>query len=195
MTPPVALYDASVLYPSLIRNLLMHLAVGGLVAARWTVQIHDEWTRNLLADRADLTLERLARTRRFMDQAVPDALVDSYEDLIPGLDLPDADDRHVLAAAITAQAEMVVAFNLRHFPAAALEPRHLQALTPDLLLCRLLDHDAQATEDVLETLRRSLRQPAYTPQALLDRLEQVGLPVAADRLRGWTAGSGVDTLD
>ncbi|MGY2896922.1 PIN domain-containing protein [Deinococcus sp. UYEF24] len=177
MTPPIVLYDASVLYPSLIRNLLMHLAVGGLVSARWTVQIHDEWTRNLLADRADLTPERLARTRRFMDQAVPDALVGGYEDLILGLDLPDADDRHVLAAAITARAEMIVTFNLKHFPVAALEPRHLQALTPDLLLCRLLDHDAQATETVLESLRRSLRHPAYTPQALLACLEQVGLPV------------------
>ncbi|MFK7602343.1 hypothetical protein ACI3L1_09045 [Deinococcus sp. SM5_A1] len=68
MTPlspirPVAVYDASVLYPSLIRNLLMYLGTEGLVAARWTATIHDEWIRNLLEDRPDLTAERLARTR------------------------------------------------------------------------------------------------------------------------------------
>lgn len=52
---PTAIYDASVLYPSLIRNLLIHLATAGLVQARWTETIHDEWTRNLRSDRPDLT--------------------------------------------------------------------------------------------------------------------------------------------
>ena len=53
--PRSTLFDASVLYPSLTRNLLIHLATSGLVAARWTEQIQDEWTRNLLQDRLELT--------------------------------------------------------------------------------------------------------------------------------------------
>lgn len=108
MTLVTALYDASVLYPSLTRNLLVHLATSGLVAARWTEQIQDEWTRNLLQDRPDLTPERLARTRRLMDAAVPDARVDGYQELVESLSLPDLDDRHVLAAALTGQADVLV---------------------------------------------------------------------------------------
>ncbi|ULH14074.1 hypothetical protein MF271_01200 (plasmid) [Deinococcus sp. KNUC1210] len=82
MTLVTALYDAGVLYPSLIRNLLVHLATSGLVAARWTEQIQEEWSRNLLQDRPELTPERLARTRRLMDAAVPDALVEDDQALI-----------------------------------------------------------------------------------------------------------------
>ena len=108
MTLVTALYDASVLYPSLTRNLLVHLATSRLVAARWTEQIQDEWTRNLLQDRPDLTPERLARTRRLMDAAVPDARVDGYQELVESLSLPDLDDRHVLAAALTGQADVLV---------------------------------------------------------------------------------------
>lgn len=67
MTPRhTALYDANVLYPSLLRNLLMHLAVSGLVAARWTDAIHDEWSRNLLLNRPDLGAPRVQRIRALM---------------------------------------------------------------------------------------------------------------------------------
>ena len=120
MTRLTALYDASVLYPSLTRNLLVHLATSGLVAARWTEQIQDEWTRNLLLDRADLTPERLARTRRLMEVAVPDAHVVGYQPLIETLTLPDPDDRHVLAAAIFGEVDVLVTWNLRHFPEEAM---------------------------------------------------------------------------
>ncbi|MGM9319623.1 hypothetical protein [Deinococcus aquaticus] len=76
MTPKyTALYDANVLYPSLLRNLLMHLAVSGLVAARWTDAIHDEWGRNLLLNRPDLGAPRVQWIRALMKQAVPDALL------------------------------------------------------------------------------------------------------------------------
>ncbi|WP_207795393.1 PIN domain-containing protein [Deinococcus koreensis] len=169
------------LYPSLIRNLLMHLAVSGLVAARWTDEIQDEWIRNLLAARPDLSAERLQRTRRFMEQAVPDAQVTGYEGIVPSLSLPDADDRHVLAAAIHAGAEFLVTFNLKDFPVAALHS--LDVLTPDGLVCRLLDSSPEATVDAVEGLRITLRQPAYPPAEFLERLERVGLPEAARRLQ------------
>lgn len=181
--PPIALYDACVLYPSLIRNLLMHLAVSGRVAARWTDEIHDEWMGNLLADRPDLTPERLQRTRQFMEQAVPDAQVTGYEELVPSLSLPDPDDRHVLAAAIHAGADLLVTFNLNDFPASILAQHALEVITPDQLVCRLLDTTPEATVAAVDALRMTLRQPAYTPAGFLDRLERVGLPEAARRLK------------
>ncbi|MCD0160471.1 PIN domain-containing protein [Deinococcus sp. 6YEL10] len=170
-----ALYDANVLYPSLLRNLLMHLAVSGLVAARWTDAIHDEWGRNLLLNRPDLGAPRVQRIRALMDQAVPDAQVTGYEALIESLSLPDPDDRHVLAAAIHAQADVIVTLNLKDFPREPLEPYGVQVMTPDTLLLALLEAEPLATRDALEGLRSSFRRPPVTWEELTDRLTQAGL--------------------
>ena len=88
-----ALYDACVLYPAPLRDLLMQLALTDLFRARWTDQIHDEWIRNLLKNRSDLTLEQLTQTKNLMNSHVRDCLVADYEGLIPSINLPDADDR------------------------------------------------------------------------------------------------------
>ena len=93
-----AFYDANVLYPAELRNLLMHLALTGLFRAKWSADVHEEWISNLLKKRPDLTRGKLQRTCMLMDKHVVDAVVTGYEDLIPSLELPDPDDRHVLAS-------------------------------------------------------------------------------------------------
>jgi len=80
-----ALFDACVLYPAPLRDLLMHLAMTNLFCARWTDQIHDEWIRNLLKNRSDLSAARLAVTRQRMNAAVPDCLITNFEQLIEDL--------------------------------------------------------------------------------------------------------------
>ena len=87
-------------YPAPLRDLLMRLATTDLFRPRWSAAIHDEWTRAVLATRPELE-GPLERTRKLMDAHVMDALVTGYEPLIGTLQLPDPDDRHVLAAAIT----------------------------------------------------------------------------------------------
>ena len=109
----VAVFDACVLYPAPLRDLLLRLALTDLFRARWSAEIHDEWVRAVLARRPDLSPAILDRTRALMDGAVPDAVVTGHEGLIPTLTLPDPDDRHVLAAAIRCQAGVIVTFNLR----------------------------------------------------------------------------------
>ena len=94
----VAIYDANVLYSAPLRDALMHLALTTLVEARWTQQIQDEWLRNVLKNRPDLERLRLERTQIMMNQAVPNALVQDFEVLIDTLELPDVNDRHVLAS-------------------------------------------------------------------------------------------------
>ena len=116
----VAVLDACVLYPPSLRDLLLWLATVEAYEPRWTEEIHGEWTRNVLADHPDVTPAQLDRTRRLMSQAVPKGLVSGYEARIPLLSLPDADDRHVLAAAIEAGAAVIVTSNLSDFPAATL---------------------------------------------------------------------------
>ena len=118
----IALYDACVLYPAALRDLRVRLALTDLFQARWTDEIHNEWTRNILVNRPDISSASLARCRRLMDLHVPDCLITGYEFLIPTLTLPDADDRHVLAAAIHGGAGLIVTFNLNDFPRSIFLP-------------------------------------------------------------------------
>ncbi len=62
-----AIYDACVLYPAPLRDLLMQLAMSELFSARWTTQIHDEWMRNVHTNRTDITWEKLIRVRDLMN--------------------------------------------------------------------------------------------------------------------------------
>ena len=95
MERKVVLYDACVLYPFYLRDLLVRLAMTDLVQGKWTDEIHDEWIRNLSKNEG-IPIEQLTRTRRLMDRAVLDCLVTDYAERIPNLQLPDPDDRHVL---------------------------------------------------------------------------------------------------
>jgi predicted nucleic acid-binding protein len=106
------LFDASVLYAAPVRDLLLELVLSDLFRAKWTEQIHDEWIGHLLVNRPDLHAANLARTRALMRAHVCACLVEGYEALIETLTLPDPNDRHVLAAAITGHAEMIVTLNL-----------------------------------------------------------------------------------
>ena len=94
------LYDACVLYPAYLRDILMQLAMSDICRAKWTDLIHDEWIRNVLKNRPDLTIEQLTKTKELMNSHIRDCLVTDFEWLIPSLHLPEPDDRHVLAAAI-----------------------------------------------------------------------------------------------
>lgn len=109
----------------------MHLALSGLFRARWTERIHEEWMRNLLANRPDIPRKKLQRVRELMDAHVADCLVSGYEALQFGLDLPDPDDRHVFAAAILCHAGTIVTFNVKDFPDALLAPHGIKAQHPD----------------------------------------------------------------
>ncbi len=57
-SPFTAVYDACVLYPAPLRDFLMRLALSGCFRARWSTHIHNEWKRNLLRNRPDLSAER-----------------------------------------------------------------------------------------------------------------------------------------
>ncbi|WP_017905228.1 PIN domain-containing protein [Pseudomonas asplenii] len=174
-SPFTAVYDANVLYPAPLRDLLMHLALTGTYRARWTAHIHEEWKRNLLIKRQDLTQAQLDRTSKAMDRAIPDALVTGYESLCSGLTLPDADDRHVLAAAIKCSASVIVTFNLKDFPVDALRPFDIEAVHPDDFITDLFDLDRAAVLEAVQAQRASLKNPPCTAKKLLERLQAQGL--------------------
>lgn len=182
----VVLFDACVLYPAPLRDLLMRLATTRLFAAKWTDQIHDEWTRNLLTNRPELA-EQLPRTRELMNAAVSDCLVTGYAPLITALELPDPDDRHVLAAAVRASAQVIVTFNLKDFPSEALSRYGIEALHPDVFVEHQLDLDQDVVIAAAKSHRASLRNPPKAVDEYLDTLAGQGLPATADKLREFAA--------
>ncbi len=126
--------DACVLYPAPLRDLLMELAVADLYRAKWSNAVQEEWIRSALLKRSDLRRKQLERTRDLMNAHVRDALVVDFERLIDVLELPDPNDRHVLAAAIKGRADLIVTYNLRDFPVATLERWGIEAQHPDEFL-------------------------------------------------------------
>nr|WP_294527475.1 PIN domain-containing protein [uncultured Rhodopila sp.] len=184
-TPPVVLYDANVLYPFHLRNLLVQLAVNDIVEPRWTDMIHDEWIRNVAATGA-ADRDRLLRTRDIMKRVLPGADVTGYEPLIDTVSLPDPGDRHVLAAAIAGGAEAILTFNVRHFPAPALEPFGISCREPDAFLCELYDGDPEAVLAAADAARLNLSRTAPDQVTFLEAVVRQRLPDFAQRLRrGW----------
>ncbi|HLK60118.1 MAG TPA: PIN domain-containing protein [Chthonomonadaceae bacterium] len=176
-----AILDSCVLYPAPLRDFFMRLAVK-LYQPKWTEAIHEEWIRNVLENRPDLTLTQLTRTRQLMDRHGGACLVTGYEDLISTLSLPDPDDRHVLAAAIKAHASVIVTFNLSDFPAQTLAAHHTRAVHPDDFAVSLYDIDADLFVQLVKVHRQALVNPSKEVEEYLSTLSQCGLKKTVARL-------------
>lgn len=183
MNQLTAVLDACVLYPGTLRSFLMYLAVTDLFRARWTNDIHDEWMRNVRKDYPDITQAQVERIRDLMNTNVRDCLIDGYESLIPAMTLPDPEDRHVLAAAIHCGADVIVTFNLKHFPEAALEHYGIEAVHPDDFLNSQLDVAPNIVCIAAKRQRESLKNPPKSVAEYLESLERQGLPQTVFGLR------------
>lgn len=127
-----AFLDACVLYPSSTRDLLLRGAEAYLYAVCWSSEVLDEVRRNLIADQRCVP-DKANDLIGAMMRAFPEALVTGYEKLVPAMGT-DARDRHVLAAAVTAKADVIVTDNAKHFPAEACDPYSLEVQTADEFL-------------------------------------------------------------
>ena len=118
-----------------------------------------------------------------MDQHVHDCLVSGYQDLIPTIHLPDPDDRHVLAAAIKAQAQIIVTLNLKDFPNELLRPKGLKAQSPDDFVASLFDQDFETTIQAMERHRLGLVNPVMSREAYCLNLQKQNLPATTRLVR------------
>ena len=167
--PPIVVLDANLLYPFQLRNLLVQFGVDGVIAPRWTTNIHEEWIGNLVA--AGLApLDRLRRTRDLMDRALPHADVQGCERHMDSLVLPDPDDRYVLVAALAAGAATILTMNLRE-------------VHPDGFLHDLHAGDPELVRASAEVAHANLSRSTPSFADYLNALERQGLPALALRLR------------
>ena len=173
--PRVALLDANVLFPFRKRDVLLRFHHAGLFRARWTERILDEWTLSLLERKPHL--ERSVRSQRHaMHEHFAEAPVTGYEARIGTLELPDADDRHVLAAAIRCGAHYIVTDNPADFPAGVLARFDIEAVDADGFLSRTFDLHPSEALGVLRILREAYSNPPFTPSEFVRDLAAKGLP-------------------
>jgi predicted nucleic acid-binding protein len=181
--PFIVLYDANALYPNAQRDLLIRIARAGLVQAKWTDEILAEMARARLRRNPDLPKERVERLCHLMREAVADCLVTGYEDLVENLKLPDPDDRHVLAAAIRAHAQVIVTANVRHFPAEYLSQFDIEAKLPDDFVLDQLGINDSAVFACLQQIADTRERPPNSVPGILEELERSGLVRSAAALR------------
>jgi predicted nucleic acid-binding protein len=176
-------YDANVLYSAPLRDLLLEVARTGEFRARYSAEILDEVFNNLVANHPELDAARLERTRELMEEAIPDALVTGHLGLVDALELPDPDDRHVLAAAIRAGADVIVTSNVKDFPPDVLAEHGIEAQHPDVFLAYLTSLRPEVALGSLERISQRLRNPPQSVTELVATLERVGCVQTAAALR------------
>jgi hypothetical protein len=177
-----ALFDANVLYPFELRDLLVRMAREGLFRARWTTHIHDEWVGAVLKKNPGKEAS-LRSCCDAMDRSVLDCLVTDYEALIPSINLPDENDKHVLAAAIKGRCDVIVTFNQRHFPNDELKKYSIEIAHPDKFVTHNIDLSIGTVCKVLNEQRMSYTRRSLTADDLLDRLSTQGLKDSTAALR------------
>lgn len=183
MSSFAAVLDANVLYSYPLTSVLLELAEARLYRPIWSNDIHAEWMRAVTQKRPDIAPDRLDRRRIAMDEALPDACVGGYSRLIAALSLPDIDDRHVLAAAIRARAQVIVTFNEKHFPSDVLSEFDLCTQHPDTFLRHLIDLAPSVVRARLENAAGLLKNPPMTVEEYIAMIERQSLPESAAALR------------
>jgi predicted nucleic acid-binding protein len=171
-----AFIDACVLVSAPRRDLLLTLAEAEFFRLRWSRNIISETQsalRRIFAERDFQDHDaRAARAVAAMQAAFPEALLDDQEGLQQlTFGLPDANDEHVLSAAVQTQAQAIVTDNLADFPAAILSPLNIEARTADDFIADTIALDEGKAVAAIRSMRVRLRRPEMSPQDFLKSLE------------------------
>ncbi len=177
--PFTVVLDTCVLYPANLRDTLLRLAERGLFQPLWSEDILEELQRNLVKKFPAESIDRLLEA---MESAFTESKVTGYESIIDSLTC-DPKDRHVLAAAVRADASAIITFNQKDFPLPSLEPFQIETINPDDFLLDQLDLAPHAVLDELQQQAAANRRHPKTLQDLLDALAKAGAPKFADRIR------------
>jgi len=179
--PTTFVLDANVLYSARLRDLWLQLAATGVARIAWTEAIETEWTNALERKRPDLR-DLIARTTSTMRSHFAECYLTEV-DLPPlGANLPDADDVHVVRAAL-AVAGAIVTFNLADFPEEVLSPLNVEVLTPDDALYGIAIHDEEGMLAAAHAIRARLKAPPISAATFATGFTASGCPKFSAWLR------------
>ncbi len=176
----IVVLDTNVIYPIIIRDLLFWFAHYNLYTPKWSKHIFDEW-KAVMVRKGISEYEANKRVDR-ANLAFPDALVKNYEELIANLQLPDAKDCHVLAAAIKTNADLIVTNNIKDFPETHLDSFGLKAKTADDFLTDIIDLNHDQAVNAFKEMVLHKRNPELDEYEVLDLLRKVDLKDTANYL-------------
>lgn len=175
-----AVLDTNVIYPIIIRDIMFWFAHYDLYTPKWSENIFDEW-RKVMREKGVSEEEANKRIDK-ANSAFPDALVQNYKSLVNHLELPDKDDRHVLAAAIKTNANLIVTNNLKDFPKAYLQSFGLNAKTADDFLTDIIDLNQEQTIAAFKEMVLNKKNPKQDEFEVLNQFRNAGLKETANYL-------------
>lgn len=175
-----AVLDTNVIYPLVSRDLLFWFAFYELYTPKWSAHIFDEWKTVMM--RKGVPEEEAVRRVEKAAAAFPDALVQHYEPLIESLELPDEDDRHIMAAAIKVNANVIVTNNLKDFPEEHLQTFGLTAKSTDDFLTDLIDLNNEQAVAAFREMVLNKKNPPLDEYEVLAQLRKIGLTDTANYL-------------
>ena len=179
----IVVLDACVLYPAPVRDILLSLASEGLFEVKWSNIIQEEWVRNLLINRTDLKRVQLNQTISAMNVAFPEANVQGFEGLVSSINIPDKDDRHVVACAMHCNANLIVTFNTKDFPEWKLLKYNLKVQKPDELISNLIDGNPKLGCEAFSKMVKRLKNPTKTKEEVFTILEKCGLKESVKKIK------------
>lgn len=169
------LIDACVLYPTVMREVLMGVAAQGLFEPLWSARILEEWAR--ATARIGDGFGDVARGEIALLKARwPMAEITYAPEIEARLHLPDPDDTHVLAAAIAGKADILLTMNLKDFPTRALSEQGVVRRDPDSLLREMFEEDPETVGQVAENVRQVAEQLSGAPQDMRKLMKKARLP-------------------
>lgn len=175
-----AVLDTNVIYPVYSRDLLFWFAHYDLYTPKWSKHIFDEWKQ--VMQRKGINEDEAIKRANKADLAFPDALVRNYGAITPLLKLKDEKDRHVLAAAIKTNADIIVTNNIKHFPEDYLQTFGLSAKTADDFLTDIIDLNTEQAVAAFKEMVLYKKNPPLDEYEVLDRLRKLGLKDTANYL-------------
>jgi predicted nucleic acid-binding protein len=172
--------DTNVVYPVIIRDILFWFAYYDLYTPKWSEHIFDEWKRVMVTKGVSEkeAEERISKA----NSAFPDALVKNYKGLIDSLELPDKDDRHVLAAAIKTNASLIITNNIKDFPTKYLQSFGLNVKTADDFLTDIIDLNHEQAIAAFKEMVLHKKNPKQDEFEVLNLLRNSGLNDTANYL-------------
>jgi predicted nucleic acid-binding protein len=182
MEVPSVVLDSCVIFPMPLCDTLLRAAEAELYRVHFSQEILDGATCNLVK-KGRMTEAKAARFQAMIKNTFPEATVEVPASLVEAM-TNHPGDRHVVAAAIVANAKVVVTDNLKHFPKEALEPYGIQAQHPDVFLTELFDKYPESMVEIIRQQFEALKPPPHTVGELLEKLENNNrVPGFANRVR------------